>query len=54
MWIGLLVGFCVIGPVLAWVTGMFNPMGYLGVPPWRVPECTCGRDFAHEQGCLRR
>lgn len=38
MWmIGLLVGFVVIGPALAWAVGMFNPMGFLGVPPWRVP-----------------
>lgn len=36
--VGLLAGFCVIGPLLAWLTGMFNPIGFLGVPPWRVPE----------------
>lgn len=35
---GLLVGVAIIGPALGWLTGMFNPMGFIGVPPWRVPE----------------
>jgi len=32
--IGLLVGFVVIGPVFCWLIGMFNPIGYMGRPPW--------------------
>lgn len=37
MLIGLLVGVAVIGPLVAWLTGLFNPIGFMGVPPWRVP-----------------
>lgn len=44
MWpvIGLLVGFYGLGPLVAWVGGMFNPTGYLGVFPWR-PEVKAAR-----------
>jgi hypothetical protein len=39
MWmIGLLLGFLILGPALAWWLGMFNPIGFMGVRPWRVPE----------------
>ncbi len=31
---GLLVGFVVIGPVACWLLGVFNPIGYMGRPPW--------------------
>lgn len=30
----LIVG---LGTGLAWMLGVFNPLGYLGVSPWRVP-----------------
>jgi hypothetical protein len=42
--IGLLIGAFVVFPIVGYFTGMFNPIGYLGVPPWRVPRCeSCGR-----------
>lgn len=31
----LLSGLLWLG--FGWVTGLFNPQGWLGVPPWRVP-----------------
>ena len=34
--IGLLVGFLIIGPALGWLAGLFNPMGFMGVLPWKV------------------
>jgi hypothetical protein len=34
----LLTGFCIFGPLLGWLAGLGNPIGFLGVPPWRVPE----------------
>jgi hypothetical protein len=56
MWptIGLLIGMTLATP-LAWAAGMFNPIGYLGVPPWRVPECTChaGDGLGHVSPCER-
>lgn len=33
----ILAGMALAVPV-AWLAGIFNPMGYLGVPPWRVPK----------------
>jgi hypothetical protein len=38
--------FVTAAPVtlVAWLVGTFNPVGYLGVLPWRVPRCWhCGR-----------
>lgn len=35
--LGLLIGFLIIGPALAWLAGMFNPIGFIGVLPWKVP-----------------
>jgi hypothetical protein len=35
--IGLLIGFCVLGPPLCWWLGMFNPIGYMGQRPWSAP-----------------
>jgi len=41
--IGLGIGG-VLATIFCWLTGGFNPIGYLGVPPWRVPRCkACGR-----------
>lgn len=39
------IGVGVIGGTfLSWVLGVFNPLGMLGVRPWRVPRCErCGR-----------
>src|SRR4051812_11742782 len=42
--IGLLVGLLIVGPALAWLAGMFNPMGFLGVLPWRAPEAARAAD----------
>jgi hypothetical protein len=36
--LGLLIGFVVIGPVVCWLLGVFNPIGYMGVFPWNVPD----------------
>ena len=42
--IGLFIGFFIVGPLVCWLTGMFNPIGHLGVLPWRVPRCeACGQ-----------
>jgi hypothetical protein len=35
--LGLLIG-AILSVPLAWLTGMFNPIGFMGVPPWHVPE----------------
>lgn len=35
----LMIGLGTFG---AWVTGVFNPIGYLGVRPWNVPTCEHG------------
>lgn len=55
--LGLLLGI-LIAPLPMWLFGMFNPIGYLGVPPWRVPKCTCGQaaigSYRHDSTCLRR
>lgn len=41
---GLLIGAFVVAPLVIWLIGGFNPIGHLGVPPWRVPRCgDCGR-----------
>jgi hypothetical protein len=32
--IGLLAGFFLIGPLACWLLGLFNPIGYMGRPPW--------------------
>lgn len=37
MLIAFLFGALAIGMPLAWVIGLFNPIGYMGVPPWRLP-----------------
>jgi hypothetical protein len=54
--IGLLIGL-LISPLVAWLLGAFNPIGYLGVPPWRVPRCNCGKgdvsSFRHDDTCPR-
>lgn len=42
--IGLLIGLFVIGPPVIWLVGGFNPIGFLGVPPWRVPESARAAD----------
>jgi hypothetical protein len=52
--VGLVVIMIAGGTGLAWVSGLFNPCGYMGVLPWHVPDCTCdnGRGaFMHEQRC---
>jgi hypothetical protein len=42
--LGLLIGAFIVAPLLIWLIGGFNPIGYLGVPPWRVPRCeACGQ-----------
>lgn len=45
----------ILATVAAWITGMFNPMGYFGVLPWRVPPCTCGigNGLGHATTCPR-
>jgi hypothetical protein len=51
---GIIAVIAAAGTGLAWVTGLFGPIGYMGVPPWRVPECTCRngkRAFMHETRC---
>lgn len=35
--LGLLIGFCVAGPLVCWWLGMFNPIGYMGQRPWSEP-----------------
>lgn len=44
IYLGLLIGFLVIGPVLGWLAGLFNPIGFMGVPPWRVPASARAAD----------
>lgn len=41
MMIGLLIGFVIVGPIFCYLIGMANPIGWMGVPPWQVPRCTC-------------
>jgi hypothetical protein len=51
---GVLLAIVVLGTGGAWAAGMFNPCGYLGVPPWRVPVCNCSHGkgaFMHELAC---
>ena len=31
---GLLAGIFGLGPLVAWLIGLFNPIGYLGYLPW--------------------
>lgn len=42
--IGLLIGIFVVFPLVGYFAGLFNPIGYMGVRPWKVPRCeACGR-----------
>ena len=45
---GLLVGFVVIGPVVCWLVGMFNPIGYMLRPPW-APDVREARERERAQ-----
>lgn len=52
--LGLFLGFFVIGPIVGWMAGLTNPLGWMGVPPWRVPKCACPADHNrpwHHQSC---
>lgn len=33
----LLFAMVGIGLGISWLIGLFNPIGYMGVPPWKVP-----------------
>lgn len=37
--VGLMVG---LGTGLAWLAGLFNPIGYIGTLPWNIPTCSHG------------
>jgi len=45
--VGLLFGLIVLGPLACWWLGMFNPLGYMGVRPWDVPEEALRRCAKH-------
>ena len=47
--IGLLVGFFAVGPLIIWLLGGFNPIGYLGYRPWD-PQVKAARERARERG----
>jgi hypothetical protein len=53
--LGLLVGVFIVGPAFCWLIGLFNPIGWMGVPPWRVPPCECPEDhyrrLMHDRNC---
>jgi hypothetical protein len=56
---GVLAGVAIavmitIGTLAAWIGGVFNPLGYLGVRPRDVPACTCDRGpraYMHDMSC---
>jgi hypothetical protein len=35
--LGLVFGLVVAGPIVCWLLGLFNPIGYMGMLPWKVP-----------------
>lgn len=45
---GLLIGLFGLGPLVAWLLGMFNPIGYLGYPPWD-PRVKAAREQARRE-----
>lgn len=54
--LGLFLGFFLFGPAVCWLAGLMNPIGYIGVLPWNVPNCTCSgppRNFNHDGQCPR-
>jgi hypothetical protein len=46
--LGLLSGIFIFGPLIVWLIGGFNPMGYFGVPPWH-PAVRDARDEARRK-----
>lgn len=51
---GLLIGILIGGPLLGWLAGLGNPIGWTGVLPWRVPACACPPGYVglmHHQDC---
>ena len=46
---GLLIGFFGVGPVICWLLGMFNPVGYMGHLPWN-PEVKAARMEERRRG----
>lgn len=40
--LAILVLIFVLGTGSAWLAGLFNPIGYIGVRPWNIPTCRHG------------
>lgn len=45
--LGLCIGVLLLGPLAAWLAGLLNPIGFVGVPPWRVPASARAADRAN-------
>jgi hypothetical protein len=50
---GFLVGLGVLGPVICWALGMFNPLGYMGSAPWSA-EVREARKYQRDQHRARQ
>ena len=46
---GLLLGLLGLGPLVAWLLGLFNPIGYMGHLPWS-PEVKAARMEERRRG----